>query len=188
MEARKNPEYLKSVAQAVEEFRAALVEFLELHVPNEGPGGLGGLARGIAPAVFPRDGADPEEIARLQEKVSRLAGRAAAAVPLTGISMGVQGVGVVDPITSWHTITRPKPLLEAPDGVWFGIAVGGAPMRPLSSRRRKQRLAVLAPRRHRGCARRGARPLDRPDPSSLANGPVSAASPIRNPPPRRQFC
>ncbi len=115
MEARKNPEYLKSVAQAVEDFRAALVEFLELHVPNEGPGGLGGLARGIAPAVFPRDGADPEEITRLQEKVSRLAGRAAAAVPLTGISLGVQNVGVVDPITSWHTITRPKPLLEAPD-------------------------------------------------------------------------
>ncbi|MET7707800.1 recombinase family protein [Micromonospora sp. NPDC005413] len=34
----------------------------------------------------------------------------------------------------------------------------------------------------------GARPLDRPDPSGLANDPVSAASPIRNPPPRRQFC
>lgn len=29
MEARKNPEYLKAVAAAVEEFRAALVEFLE---------------------------------------------------------------------------------------------------------------------------------------------------------------
>lgn len=115
MEARKNPEYLKSVAAAMQEFRDALVEFLDLHVRNEGPGGMGGLARGIAPAVFPRDGADPEEIARRQEKVSRLAGRAAAAVPLTGISMGVQGVGVVDPITSWQTITRPKPLLEASD-------------------------------------------------------------------------
>ncbi|MFI7048878.1 recombinase family protein [Streptosporangium sandarakinum] len=31
------------------------------------------------------------------------------------------------------------------------------------------------------------RPLDRPDPSGLTNGPVSAASPLRNPPPRRQF-
>jgi hypothetical protein len=115
METRKNPEYLKSVAAAVEEFRAALVEFLELHVRNEGPGGMGGLARGIAPAVFPRDDAAPEEIAQRQEKVSRLAGRAAAAVPLTGISMGIEGVGIVDPITSWQTITRPKPLLEAPD-------------------------------------------------------------------------
>jgi hypothetical protein len=35
--------------------------------------------------------------------------------------------------------------------------------------------------------RRRARSLDRPDPSGVTNGPVSAASPIRNPPPRRQF-
>lgn len=31
------------------------------------------------------------------------------------------------------------------------------------------------------------RPLGRPVPSGLTNGPVSAASPLRNPPPRRQF-
>src|SRR4051812_478275 len=35
MEARKNPEYLAAVARAVEDFRAALVEFLELHVAND---------------------------------------------------------------------------------------------------------------------------------------------------------
>jgi hypothetical protein len=112
MEARKNPDYLRSLAQAVTDFRDALVAFLELHVANEG---VGGLARGIVPAVFPRDDAEPEEIARRQAKVSRLAGLAASAVPLTGISMGVQGAGVVDPITNWQTITRPKPLLEASD-------------------------------------------------------------------------
>jgi len=85
------------------------------NVLNGGPGGLGGLARGIAPAVFPREDADQGKIEQLQEKVSRLAGRAAAAVPLTGISIQVQGVGVVDPITAWQTIARPKPLLEAAD-------------------------------------------------------------------------
>ncbi|WP_198047691.1 TIGR02391 family protein [Kutzneria sp. 744] len=73
------------------------------------------MARGIAPAVFPRDDADPDEIARRRKKVSQLAGRASAAVPLTGISIGVQGVGTIDPITAWQTITRPKPLLEASD-------------------------------------------------------------------------
>lgn len=60
MEARKNPEYLKSVAAAVTQFRAALVEFLELHVVNEG---FSGVASGFAPAVQPRDGADEREIA-----------------------------------------------------------------------------------------------------------------------------
>ncbi|PWR13290.1 TIGR02391 family protein [Micromonospora sicca] len=112
MEARKNPEYLRSVARAVAEFRDALAHFLELHVLNEG---LGGVARGIAPAVFPRDDADPEEIARRRAKVSRAAGLAASAVPLTGIAITVQGAGVIDPIRNWETITRPKPLLEAAD-------------------------------------------------------------------------
>jgi hypothetical protein len=114
VEARKNPEYLRTVAQAVEDFRAALVEFLELHVSNGGAEGFG-IARGIAPAVFPREDADQQEIARRLSKVSRLAGLAASAVPLTGVEMGVQGAGVIDPITNWQTITRPKPLLEADD-------------------------------------------------------------------------
>ena len=52
---------------------------------------------------------------------------------------------------------------------------------------RRSAPAQRPPPRHRGCARPGAPPLDRPDPSGLTNGPVSAASPIRNPPPRRQF-
>jgi hypothetical protein len=29
--------------------------------------------------------------------------------------MGVEGAGVIDPITNWQTITRPKPLLEPAD-------------------------------------------------------------------------
>lgn len=110
VEARKNPDYLRSLVTAVVEFRDALTEFLELHVENVGPLGV---ARGIAPAVFPRDDADPSEIARRHAKVSQAAGLAAAAVPLTGITMTVQGAGALDPITNWQTITRPKPVLEA---------------------------------------------------------------------------
>jgi hypothetical protein len=112
VEARKNPDYLRSVAKAVVDFREALDDFLKVHVRNEG---LGSLAPGIAPSVLPRDGADPEEIARRRARVSRAAGVAASAVPLTGIAIGVEGAGVLDPITNWETITRPKPLLDASD-------------------------------------------------------------------------
>ncbi len=115
MEARKNPNYLKAVAKAVQEFRAALVEFLELHVINEG---FGSLAPGIAPAVIPLDEADPDEITRRREKVTRLAGRASAAAQLTATSISVQGPmgsDVVDPFMNWVTITRPKPMLESVD-------------------------------------------------------------------------
>ncbi|WP_203708618.1 TIGR02391 family protein [Asanoa iriomotensis] len=115
MEARKNPEYLKRLATAVTDFREALVDLLELYVENGEAGGLGGFARGIAPAVFPREDASKAEIERRQARVSRAAGLAAAAVPLTNVGVGVQGVGVVDPIAAWQTITRPKPLLEVVD-------------------------------------------------------------------------
>ncbi len=112
MEARKNPEYLKSVAGAVTQFRAALVEFLELHVVNDGASGAGS---GFAPAVLPRDGADEREIARLREKVTRLAGRASAATPLTRDSISVRGSVVIDPIQDWVTITRPKSRMVSVD-------------------------------------------------------------------------
>lgn len=116
MDARKNPEYLRSLAQAVEDFHDALDQFLELHVRNDSQGGLGAaLALGSAPAVFARNDADLAEIARRRSKVSRAAGRAADAVPLTRLMMVVQGWGEVNPILNWETITRPKPLLEAPD-------------------------------------------------------------------------
>lgn len=115
VEARKNPDYLKALASAVAEFRDGLDDLLELYVQNGEGGGFGGIARGIAPAVLLRDGSDPKEVARRQARVSRAAGRAAAAVPLTQVAVAVQGVGVVDPIANWQTITRPKPLLEAVD-------------------------------------------------------------------------
>ncbi|WP_304451419.1 TIGR02391 family protein [Nocardiopsis sp. YSL2] len=109
MEAHKNPDYLRSLSRALEDFRDALVEFLELHMTHDGPGAVG---RGLAPAVFALDNADPEEIERRSAKVSRAAGRAAAVTPLTGIQVNVQGVGVIDPIVNWQSMTRPKPLVE----------------------------------------------------------------------------
>ena len=74
-----------------------------------------GLARGIAPAVFPRDGVTAEAIDSARREVAHAAGLASNAVPLTGQYMVVQGAATVDPIANWHTITKPKPLLEADD-------------------------------------------------------------------------
>ena len=109
MKAEDNPEYLRQTKHAVEDFRAALVEFLSLHVFNES------FARGIYAAVWPKEDADPEEIQRLQAKVSNAAGRASAATGLTGQWIMVQGGGPLDPIAAWVTITQPKPLLEPPN-------------------------------------------------------------------------
>ncbi len=106
MEAAKNPDYLRAVAEAVTEFRQALEELLKLYVFNDW------LARGMAPAVFPRDGISTQRLSKAHAKVSRAAGRASAAPPLTGMYINVQGAGPVDPIATWESITEPKPLLE----------------------------------------------------------------------------
>ncbi|WFE42462.1 TIGR02391 family protein [Micromonospora sp. WMMD998] len=97
---------MKFVADAVVSFRTEFSRFMELHTENKV------LARGIAPAVFPLDGADPAEIAKVRSQVSRAAGRALEAVPLTNSYMMVQGIGQVDPIANWASITDPKPIVE----------------------------------------------------------------------------
>ncbi len=111
MDAARNPDYLKGLAEAVQAFRDALEDLLELHVPF----GVH-VARGIAPPVVPREGASDEEIAKRRSRVARAAGRATEAVGLTNTYIMVAGAGPIDPIAAWSTITEPKPLLE-PDNV-----------------------------------------------------------------------
>ncbi len=91
------------------EFREDFQAFMKLHVFNDS------LARGLAPAVFPRDDADVDEILGASAAVDEAAGRAAAAPGLTGVMFNVQSAGVIDPIAAWHTVTKPKPVLEPDD-------------------------------------------------------------------------
>lgn len=110
MEARKNPKYLRALIGEVEEFRAALDRFVELHHVNDGSFG-----RGVLPAVSPRDEAGTDVIESRRAEVARSAGRAATATALTNLKVRVEGVGVIDPIAGWYTITQPKPILEPGD-------------------------------------------------------------------------
>lgn len=109
MEAKKNPQYLRGVADSVVEFKEAFQHFMTLHVFNDS------FSRGIAPAVFVREGSNAAEIEGAREAVDLAAGRSTAATGLTNCFIGVQGVGAVDPIAAWHTVTKPKPVLEPDD-------------------------------------------------------------------------
>ena len=106
VDAAKNPEYLRDLATAVEEFRELVEKFVALHIFNDG------LARGLAPALFPRDDVDPAEISRVGSLTARAAGRAAGATPLTNVYYMVEGAGRIDPIATWHSMTQPKPVVE----------------------------------------------------------------------------
>lgn len=110
MQLRKNPEYLRSIAQAVIEFQDAMDGFLKLHIPFEGG------PRGLVPPIIPREDADQGELARVTREVGRLAGRASVAAELTNVVIAVQGLrSPINPIAAWQTIIKPKPLLEPDD-------------------------------------------------------------------------
>lgn len=109
MDPADNPDYLRALAEAVTAFREELVAFLEMHVANTF------MARGLAPAVLPRDDADPVAIAAQRSRVARAAGRTGGAVGLTQMYIAVQGRGLIDPIAAWENMTQPKPLLEPTD-------------------------------------------------------------------------
>lgn len=109
MDADRNPEYLRSLAEAVRLFREAFESFLELHVENTG---LLAVARGVLPAVVPRDGADEREIVRRKSAVAVAAGRIAAVPPMVDMYVEVQGTGRIDPFAAWLSITQPRPVLE----------------------------------------------------------------------------
>jgi hypothetical protein len=102
-------EYLTYLQDRVMEFMATFDEFMSVHSQNTS------LARGLAPAVFPLDGSDPEQIRALTTKLNFIAGQMKDLSEIVNLTIGVQGVGIVDPFILWETITKPKPVLEAAD-------------------------------------------------------------------------
>lgn len=112
VDPQTNVEYLDYLTQRLNEFIAYFDKFMTMHVENTGPLAI---ADGIAPAVLPRDGADPEEIAAITTELNRLAGTLMDLSQVTNVRVGVQGAGVIDPFVNWATIVQPKPLLEAPN-------------------------------------------------------------------------
>ena len=67
-DADRNPTYLRDLAGHVADFRAAFESFLELHTPT-----WAGPARGVFPAVSPREGVDKTELETRRQRVSRAA-------------------------------------------------------------------------------------------------------------------
>ncbi|WP_448060424.1 TIGR02391 family protein [Cellulomonas hominis] len=106
MNADNSPEYLRLVQTAVADFRATFVAFLDLHVANDS------FARGIAPAIFPKDSVTSAQIADATRRVALAAGRASRAPSMTNMFVMVQGAGAIDPVAAWASVAQPKPVLE----------------------------------------------------------------------------
>ena len=120
MDPKTNLKYLEFLATHLTEFIDKFDQFIDMHVENTGPDSL---ARGRAPAVFPKNGADPARIDKLTTDLHRLAGTLMDLSSVTDVGVGVQGIGPVDPFVNWATILQPKPVLEA-SNVRFRRRVG----------------------------------------------------------------
>ncbi|GAA1860299.1 hypothetical protein GCM10009836_45550 [Pseudonocardia ailaonensis] len=115
VEARRNPAYLKQLIQEVEDFERAYRGWLTHHLITDSEKLIPGVVPGVSPAVMRRDGADPALVEAAAEKVGHAAGRIAHVAPMTGVMIGVAGVGQVDPFVNALYVSRPKPVLEPRD-------------------------------------------------------------------------
>lgn len=72
---------------------------------------MSGPGLGYLPTCWPKEGTNPNEVAKRTDAVARLAGECSSVADLTGANMAVQGVGIVDPFSNWGTMLQPKAFL-----------------------------------------------------------------------------
>ncbi|MCE7080425.1 TIGR02391 family protein [Streptomyces sp. ST2-7A] len=103
--AKYGADYLKRLFAAVERFEQAFNHWMETQVESDHLS-----SRGLHPTVRVKTGQDQAVERKLELDVAETAGAAARAVAITGASIGVAGIGTVDPIANWSLMSSPKAL------------------------------------------------------------------------------
>lgn len=108
--AKYGPDYLKRLIDAVVAFEKAFNKWMETQIESDHM-----AARGLFPTVWTREGEDEANVRNLELAVAEAAGLAAKAVDVTGALLGVQGIGLIDPISNWSMMRNPKAFLSPQD-------------------------------------------------------------------------
>lgn len=103
-------DYLTRLICAVETFEEAFAEWMGTQLEFTHL-----EARGLFPTVRTKDAQDEAKVRALELKVAEAAGAAATAVEVTGAKIGVQGLGLIDPISNWSMMGNPKTFLSPHD-------------------------------------------------------------------------
>ena len=101
------PDYLSRLLSAVEEFQSALDTWLATQNQSDML-----ASRGVFPTAWTKNDADAATVHHHEMELARAAGLASVAVAVTGAYVVVGGVGPVDPIANWSTVSGPKPLFS----------------------------------------------------------------------------
>lgn len=104
------PDYLNRLTDAVTAFEDAFEKWMQTQVESDHMS-----ARGLFPTVWTKDGQDDAAVRVLELAVAKAAGLAATAVEVTGAKIGVQGIGLIDPISNWAMMRNPRAFLSPQD-------------------------------------------------------------------------
>ncbi|GAA3380972.1 hypothetical protein GCM10020367_70390 [Streptomyces sannanensis] len=103
--ATYSADYLKRLMAAVERFEEVFRRWMETQEESDHV-----QTRGLYPTVWTKEGQDQAAVRALELDVAEAAGAAARAVAVTGASMRVAGLGVVDPIENWSLMSAPRAI------------------------------------------------------------------------------
>lgn len=103
-------DYLRRLKGAIEDFELAFEEWMETQVESDHLS-----SRGMFPTVWAKDGVHLGEVRKREMRVAEAAGFAASAVSVTGSYIMVAGMGALDPVTNWFTMSKPKAVLAPQD-------------------------------------------------------------------------
>ncbi|WP_216695575.1 TIGR02391 family protein [Dietzia psychralcaliphila] len=103
-------DYLNRLVGAVSDFEEAFQAWIQTQIESDHMS-----ARGLFPTVWVRESQDETKVRALELSVAEAAGRAAAAVSVTGARIHVQGVGLIDPISNWSMMRNPRAILSPQD-------------------------------------------------------------------------
>lgn len=103
-------DYLRRLKAAVEDFEVAFEAWMDTQVEGDHMG-----SRGMFPTVWAKEDANPVEVRRAELRVAEAAGAAATAVRVTGAYIMVAGLGALDPVSNWFTMSAPKAVFAPHD-------------------------------------------------------------------------
>lgn len=103
-------DYLRRLMDAVDAFMTAFDDWMTTQHESDHV-----QSRGLLPTASQRSGVDDAVVRERELAVAEAAGLAAKAVAVTGTYIMVQGVGAIDPIANWTTMSQPRSLLSPAD-------------------------------------------------------------------------
>lgn len=113
-------DYLRRLLDAVDAFMAAFDDWMNTQHESDHI-----LSRGLLPTVSQRSDVDAAKVRDRELDVAEAAGLAAKAVAVTGTYIVVHGVGAIDPIANWTTMSQPRSLLSPSDIRRSGATIRG---------------------------------------------------------------